>query len=73
MLGAVKATRRTVNGPKSIAFRSGDRCPLPLLGPARRQPGPAPRAQAVTGPYESGAAQALEQWFRARSSTVIVT
>jgi hypothetical protein len=28
----------------SIAFRSGDRCPLPLLGPARGQPGPAPRA-----------------------------
>jgi hypothetical protein len=23
---------------------SGDRCPLPLLGPARGQPGPAPRA-----------------------------
>jgi hypothetical protein len=43
----------------SIAFRSGDRCPLPLLGLARKEPGPAPRAVTRTRETEYRAVMML--------------
>jgi hypothetical protein len=46
------AALRYINSAEhSTAFRSGVRCPLPLLGPARGQPGPAP--QAVTEEHQA--------------------